>query len=131
MSDDLEGWEALGLAGSLAHSYAQDARGFLPLLAAVLESAMPEETEVERKGGLFQKQKPVRQVSVTLDDQIYTLEDTGRGPLVAQRVKIVRGIVLKTDSLPIEEWLSELGAAITASAGRSEKAFFALKDLLG
>lgn len=131
MDDDLESWAALGVAGSLATSYVQDARNFLPLLASVLGASLPAETEIERKGGLFQKQKPIHKISVTLGDQIYTLEDAGRGPLTAQRLKIVRGITLKTEALPIEDWLAELSAEITARAGQSEKAYFALRDLLG
>lgn len=131
MDDDLEAWAALGVAGSLATSYAQDARGFLPLLASVLNASLPAETVIERKGGLFQKQKPIRKVSVALGDQIYTLEDTGRGLLDAHRIKVVRGITLKTETMLVEEWLAELSAQITDRAGRSEKAFFALRDLLG
>ena len=131
MSDDLEAWAALGVAGSLATSYAQDARSFLPLLASVLNASLPAETNVERKGGLFQKQKPIRKVSVTLGDQTYTLEDTGRGLLDAHRIKVVRGITLKTEPMAVEQWLAELSAEITARAGQSEKAYFALRDLLG
>lgn len=131
MNDDLEAWAALGVAGSLATSYTQDARNFLPLLASVLGASLPAETEIERKGGLFQKQKPIHKISVTLGDQIYTLEDAGRGPLAAQRVKVVRGITLKTEPMPVEDWLAELSAEITARAGQSEKAYFALRDLLG
>lgn len=131
MDDDLEAWAALGVAGSLATSYAQDARGFLPLLASVLNASLPAETSVERKGGLFQKQKPVHKISVTLGDQIYTLEDTGRGLLDAHRIKVVRGITLKTEPMRVEDWLADLSGEITARAGQSEKAFFALRDLLG
>ncbi len=131
MSDDLEAMSGLGVAGALANSYAQDVRGFLPLLAIVLEAALPGETEIERKGGLFQKEKPVRKVSVTLGDATYTLEDTGRGPLAAQRIKTVRGIKLKTEPMPVENWLADLSAEISARAGRNEKTFFALKELLG
>jgi hypothetical protein len=131
MSDDLEQWSALGVAGALAHSYAEDVRGFLPLFAVVLESSLPEETEVERKGGLFQKQKPVRKVSVTLGEATYTLEDTGHGPLAAYKIKTVRGIRLKTEPMPVENWLAELSAEISSRADRNEKTFFALKELLG
>lgn len=131
MDDDLEAWSALGVAGALANSYAQDARGFLPFLAIILEGAMPQETAVERKGGLFQKKKTVRKVTITLGDRVYTLEDLGSGPLDAHRVKIVRGIVLKTEPLPVETWLAELSEEISARAGRNEKAYFALRDLLG
>ena len=90
----------VGVAGALAQAYAQDMRGFLPLLAIVLSGALPEETVIERKGGLFQREKPVRKVLVTLGDQIYTLEDLGHGPLSACRVKVVRGITLKTEPMP-------------------------------
>ena len=125
-----EEFSEVGVAGALASAYAQDTRGFLPLLAIVLTGCMPEETQVERKGGLFQKEKPIRRILVTLGDNIYTLEDLGRGPLAASRVKVVRGITLKTDPLPTEDWLAELSGEISARAAKNEKAFFALKNLL-
>ena len=126
-----EEFSEVGVAGALAHAYAEDTRGFLPLLAIVLTGTLPDETQIERKGGLFQKEKPIRKILVTLGDNIYTLEDLGRGPLAASRVKVVRGITLKTEPLPTEEWLAELSAEISARAAKNEKAFFALKNLLG
>ena len=120
----------VGVAGALAQAYVRDTRGFLPLLAIVLTSALPDETQVERKGGLFQREKPVRKVIVTLGDHIYQLEDLGRGPLAAHRAKVVRGITLKTEPMPVEIWLADLSAEISARADQSEKAFFALKNLL-
>ncbi len=125
-----EEFSKVGVAGALAHAYAQDARTFLPLLAQVLTSALPDETQIERRGGLFQREKPVRKVTVTLGDSIYTLEDLGRGPLAAQRAKVVRGITLKTEAVPVEDWLADLSAEISARATQNEKAFFALKNLL-
>ncbi len=129
-TDDLERWSALGVAGALATNYANDAKTFLPLLAAVLNASLPQETEVERKGGWFQKEKPISKLTVTLGDEIYILEDLGRGPLSAQRVKVVRGIKLKTEPLPVDQWLAELSQIISARAKHSEQAFFALKNLL-
>lgn len=125
-----EEFSEVGVAGALAHAYAQDARTFLPLLAQVLTSALPDETVVERKGGLFQREKPIRKVTVTLGDTIYTLEDLGRGPLSAQRAKVVRGITLKTEAVPVEDWLADLSAHVAVRAQQNEKAFFALKNLL-
>ena len=120
----------VGVAGALAHAYAEDTRGFLPLLAVVLSGAMPDETTVERKGSLFQREKPVRKVSVTLGDFVYTLEDLSHGPLAAARVKVVRGIKLKTEPMPAELWLAELSTEIADRARQNEKAFFALRRLL-
>ena len=113
------------------NSYAQDIRGFLPLFAVVLELALPEETEVERKGGLFQKAEAGPQSDASHWGNDVHLEDTGHGPLAAQRIKTVRGIRLKTEPMPVELWLAELSDAISSRAQRNEKAFFALKELLG
>ena len=125
-----EEFTEVGVAGALAHVYAEDARGFLPLLAVILTGALPDETQVERRGGLFQREKPVRKILVALGENTYALEDFERGPLVATRTKTVRGIKLKTDTVPVEEWLAELSGEIAARAHRNEKAFFALKNLL-
>ena len=127
---DGEEFTDVAVAGALANVYAQNTRGFLPLLAIVLAGALPEETQVERKGGLFQREKPVYKVLVTLGDNIYSLEDLGRGPLAAHRVKVVRGIKLKTEPMPVEEWLADLSAEIAARARQNEKAFFALRSVL-
>lgn len=127
---DGEEFTEVAVAGALANVYAQDTRGFLPLLAIVLSGALPEETTIERKGGLFQREKPVRKVTVTLGDNIYSLEDLGRGPLAAHRAKVVRGITLKTEPLLVEDWLAELSAEIAARAKQNEKAFFALRSVL-
>lgn len=120
----------LAVTASLASSYGRDVRGFLPLLAVVLQGTLPDETTVERKGSLFVREKPVRKVSVTLGDHTYSLEDLGRGPLAAQRVKVVRGIALKTEPMPIDLWLAALGEAIADRAGQSERAFFALRRVM-
>lgn len=125
-----EEFSEVGVAGALAHAYAQDARTFLPLLAQVLTSALPDESQVERRGGLFQREKPIRKVTVTLGDSIYTLEDLGRGPLAARLAKVVRGITLKTEVVAVEDWLADLSAHVASRAQQNEKAFFALKNLL-
>jgi hypothetical protein len=120
----------LGVSGALAQNYAQDAREFMPLLAMFLETAIPNETTVQRKGGLFQKAKPVNKVIVVIQEDTYTLEDPGRGGLLASREKTVRGIRLKTEELGVEEWLHALTEEISKRALCNEKSFFALKELL-
>jgi hypothetical protein len=130
MADETDSWESLGLSAALANSYAEDARGFLPLLASFLEAGLPQATTIERKGGLFQKQKPISKVTIALGENIYTMEDNGRGVLDGQRTKIVRGIRLKTESIPLHEWLSAISQEVGRHAQQNEAAFFALKELL-
>src|SRR5579884_3821418 len=111
MADDFEqqDWVRFGVAAALSKQYAADQRVFLDLLAQMLESALPNETEIGRRGGLFSK-KTVQRVTVQMGDNRYTLEDPGRGPLQATRTHIVRGI-------PQDR--ADSGADVAGRAGRS------------
>jgi len=132
MSDAFEQqeWVKFGVAATLSKQYASDQRQFLELLVQMLERALPDETTVERKGGIFSK-KTVYRVAVSLAGSRYDLEDPGRGPLIAKRVQIVRGIALKTEEIPVETWLSELGAALDDRAKSSAAAREALANMVG
>lgn len=123
-------WVKFGVAATLSRQYAADQREFLELLAQMLEQALPEEAEIGRRGGLFSK-KTVQKVALTLGENRYTLEDPGRGPLRASRAHIVRGIALKTETIPVEEWLAELGAALDERASNSAAAREALSRFIG
>jgi hypothetical protein len=132
MSDAFEQqeWVKFGVAATLSKQYAADQRQFLELLAQMLQRALPDETQLERKGGLFSK-KTLYRVIVLLGGNRYDLEDPGRGPLIAKRVQIVRGIALKTEEIPVEMWLSELGAALDERARSSAAAREALANMIG
>ena len=131
MSDPFEEqeWVKFGVAATLSKQYAADQRMFLDLLARMLEGALPGEVEIGRKGGLFSK-KTVQRVSVLIGENDYSLEDPGRGPLSATRKRIVRGIALKTEAIPVEEWLAELGAALDDRASTSAAAREALARMV-
>jgi hypothetical protein len=132
MADDFEAqdWVRFGVAATLSKQYAADQRGFLEMLARLLEGAMPGETEVLRRGGLFSK-KTVQRVTVTLGENRFTLEDPGRGPLQAARVRVVRGIALKTEPISVEEWVDALSAYVDERARTDQAAREALARLVG
>ena len=91
--DDLSTFnEGLGfevLASSLRADLS-DTKAFLAALAEKLGGALPAQCAVERKGGLFAKEKPVHRVSVELGEHRYAIEHAGHGGLRASRVKVVR-----------------------------------------
>lgn len=130
MADDLEGqgWARLGVAAALGREYAADARAFLPYLARMLEGAMPDETEV-RTQGFFKK--TIVGVGLDLGGTRYSVDDPGRGPLVAARTQVVRGIALKTEPLSLEECLAELERALENRARENASARRALGQMLG
>lgn len=127
---DDEGWLKLGVAAELAKKYNADQRAFMQSLALLLEGVLPNETQCEQRGGWFAK-KTLCRVIVTMGEDRYTLEDPGHGALQASRTHIVRGIALKTEPLPVEEWITELSAVIDERAKTSQKAREALSRMVG
>ena len=117
------------LAASL-RADATDMRAFMEALAAKLAGALPTQTTVVRQSGLFSHEHPVKEVAVTLGDNQYRIVRERQGPLSAQRAKIVRGIVLKTDAIPIEQWIEEVAESLAQEAGRSAQARAALEQFL-
>src|SRR5437016_4994960 len=126
-----EGWLSTGVAATLAKEYGAHQVQFLESLARLLESALPEQVEVTRRGGLFAREKPVAQLRVDLGEARYTLENTGKGPLKAQRSLVKRGIVLRSEPMSVEDWIAEVGAALDALARDNEAAAAAMRRFSG
>jgi hypothetical protein len=129
--DDEPEWLKFGVAASLSKQYTRDQRAFLDLLASMLTQVLPQETEVKYRGGLFSARKSVHQIRVQLSEWSYTLEDPGRGNLRATRTRIVRGIALKTEEIPVEEWVTALDQEIGERARKSAAARNALAKFIG
>jgi hypothetical protein len=116
------------LAASL-RADAADTAAFLEALAARLESALPGQVEVQRKGGLFGGGKRVRRIDVRLDDRHYELEGD-HGAVTARRRSVVRGIALKSEELGVDAWIEALSADLLALARSSARGRLALERLL-
>lgn len=134
MSDELG--EPLGgplqvdlLAASL-RADTTDLKAFMEALAVKLEGALPNQTVVTRQNKLFSREHPVREILITLGDYQYRISREQQGPLVTLRAKVVRGIVLKTDQLPMEQWIEELATGLAEQAGQSAQARIALERFL-
>ncbi len=132
MADEFEDqeWVKVGIAAALAKKCAADQRDLLENLAVMLENALPGEADVERKGGLFTR-KTVRLIRVQFDEDLYVLEDPGKGPLRATQTHVVRGIALKTEPIPIEEWLTALSMELEERARTHADARDALAKFVG
>lgn len=126
-----EDWLRFGVAALLSRTYAADQRHFLQAVATLLEEALPGRVEVTRKGGLFSRSRPVREVRVLLGDFRYTLRDAGHGPLAAGRTLVKHGIALRTEEMPLDAWLAAFGAAVEDHAREHETAAGALRRFLG
>lgn len=107
-----------------------DVRAFVEALAEKLEGALPGATRVSRRGGgLFGGRKRVAAISVAVGPDQFELEnDDGR--VACRRRTVVRGIALKNEELPLEEWIDAVSRALVTEAEESERGRTALARLL-
>lgn len=120
----------LSVAAAMSRQYTDDSRAFLVSLADLLESALPGEARVRRSGLFGGNSRPVRRIEIDFPEGRFALEDTGRGPLAATRTQIVRDVALKTETVPISEWIEAVSAAIARRADESKATRDSLQQLL-
>lgn len=100
-------------------------------LATSLEQALPGIARVERRrvGGFRSKRQEVHRIAVGLGDVQFELAHTDQG-IRCSRHKVVRGITLSREELPLAGWIGELVAGIRDSAEVSERNRVTLEGLL-
>jgi len=127
--DELDPAMKFGVAANLAKYYASEGRDLLSPLARLLSDTLGERLETRMSGGFLQK-KTLSGLSFTLGEWRYALEDAGGNPksgaLSAKRTRVVRGIALKTEELPVATWLEEVGLALEVEAQNNEATHAAL-----
>ncbi len=108
-----------------------DLAAFVEALAVKLEGALPGDVAVERSGGglLGRGERRVRRIAVTMESGRYDLERAGSQVQTSRRNE-VRGIVIKSEPLGLDEWIDALSRELTERARRSEHSRIALQRLL-
>lgn len=107
-----------------------DLRAFLEGFAARMEGAIPGHVTVERRrDGLFSKSSHVVKVAIDAGPAVYVL-NFDNNHLAALRSKAVRGVTLKSEPMPVPEWLAALNADIQRLADQAGAAHGVLHDFL-
>ncbi len=107
-----------------------DLSAFMEALASKLAGSLPGQTQVARQSGLFTRTHPVKEIMVTLGDYQYRIIKERHGTLLTSRAKVVRGIVLKTEQIGMEQWIGELAGSLAQESTRSAQARSALERFL-
>lgn len=103
---------------------------FVEVLAAKLEDTLPQNAVVQRRSVRFlSREKQVAAIDVTLGEVGFGLRRDG-SRVVTVRSKVVRGITISNDELPVADWITELASAIGREAGEASAAHVALSGLL-
>ncbi len=130
MNDELSEPLRMEMFAASLRADSTDVKAFLEALATKLEGSLPNQTIVTRHSGLFSREHPVKEIIVTLGEYQYRISRDRQGPLQALRAKVVRGIVLKTEQLSIEQWIDELASGLAQTAAQSAQARAALERFL-
>jgi len=108
-----------------------DTHALIEALAARLEQSLPAMTAVKRRrvGGFRSKQSEIERIEISLGDDRFELVQS-RGAFQCTRHRVVRGITLKRDELPVTQWIRELVDEVVRAAAVGEQARIALQGLL-
>jgi hypothetical protein len=108
-----------------------DLRISVELLASKLESTLPAQTRVERRGGglLGRGEKRVRELQVNLGGTSYEL--TVKDRVEGFRKREVGGIAIRREALDPGDWVQALATDLREEAERSAQARAALATLMG
>jgi len=99
----------------------QESGDLLEFLSQKLEQSLPSNTTVTRTGWLLSKDRPVQKIVVEFEDYHYQISRQKNGTLSASVVKLGRGIVLKTTTISVEQWINEIAQEIVRFAQNSEQ----------
>lgn len=120
------------LSAAGLRSDGSDLRISVEVLASKLESSLPAQTRVERRGrGLLGRgEKRVRRLQVSLGDTSYELT-VAADRVAGTRERQVGGIAIKREPMGPGQWVSALAADLRHEAERSAEARTALERLMG
>ena len=104
----------------------RDIRVFFPVLAVKLADALPDAVELEREGPLFARRRPVRRVTVHLDDCVLEAELTRDG-LICRELRLLTGM---SEEVDFDVWMRLLISALREKAKTTGEASAALRSLL-
>jgi hypothetical protein len=101
-----------------------DINAFLARLANALHQGFGEHSRIEANEGY------VLAIEVNLEPEVFIARREGTG-VVTQHKKVVRGIALKTATLPIDRWYAMLTEALARHANDNARAAWVLGQIGG
>lgn len=127
MENDMSDERTFDLLAASLRAGAADMATFVPVLAEKLAAALPTRVAIQRAGVL--RHGPAQGLVAELEPWRFSMR-MERGRPVAERTHTVRGIALKTETLPLDAWILALTAALADLAGTDERERAAIMRLL-
>jgi hypothetical protein len=109
------------------HLDAADISVFFQVFCSKLLDAVPGCVEVQREGGLFKKDHPIRKIAVRAGEDLFEAE-LGRGGVVCRHAHAVRGIVLRSEEIGFDAWRRSLVQILSSQAQITAEAAAGLRS---
>jgi len=97
MSDEISQPMRTELFAASLRAEKNDFKTFLDALASKLEGSLPDHTKITRQGSIFSRERPVKEIVISLGEYQYRIGREKQGLLVATREHMVRGSAQLTD----------------------------------
>jgi hypothetical protein len=95
-----------------------DSRQLMNFLARKFEGPLSHRMTVRKGGGWLSKDKPVEEISFRFSGNEYRIVRRPEGALETTVRQEVHGVVLKTEAVPVDQWVRELAAELAAEVQR-------------
>lgn len=118
-------FDDVSVAAILAQRSREDRSELLDDLVAMLSEVVPG-CKVER--GLIRRR--VTGIRLPVGTTVFALQRGANDAYEASRQQLVRGVVIRTDPLEIDDFLTELGTALDAELKRTERGREAIRSWL-
>jgi len=130
MNDD---WEdeslKIDILASALHMDKLESKELVETLATRLQTILPDSTTVERGGWILSSDRPVKKLIVRFDDlHLGLVKDKSR--VTATSMKIVRGVVLKTSEVSLDDWIKTLATELNKASATNAGMKKALSDFV-
>lgn len=107
----------------------QESSELVESLATRLQSLLPDSTTIERGGWMLSSVRPVKKLIVRFNDlHLGLVKEKSR--VTATSMKIVRGVVLKTSEISLDEWIKTLATELTKASNSSSEMKTALSEFI-
>jgi len=125
VSDSTPNFDSVSVAAILAQRSRDDQRELLDDLVTMLAEVVPG-VKVER--GLIRRR--VTGIRLPIGNTIYVLQRGADDAIQASRQQQVRGVVIRTEPMELDAFLTELGNALEADLKRTERGRDAIRSWL-
>ena len=94
------------------------------------EQSLPQRISVTRKNSLLSAKRSVQEITLHFDKYHYQIIRESTNVFKTKIMKVIRGIVIKTTEVPVDEWINQIASELIQLADQSEVVRISLQNFL-